>query len=463
VSYLYFLHAGGGWNVMTRLGLVRAIFHQHRLMLEPRAAATTGDKAEYPPGSGCYYCDKPIGAQILALPGYAVAFTLFGAAGPRLLLSLGMGAVGTAWAASGVPAIVLGLVFLALSGCFTDGLTVRVTATLLYCLGTLAWAYATVLFAHQAAAAAGFCALAAAHWATATPRRPGLWAALAGALAGLAVITELPAVVVYVAVGAFLVAGAGWRRALPYVAASLPLFALQLGYNWACFDHPLSFGYEYEANPAFGHAGGWVSWPRPTVAALLLFSRDKGLLVFSPYLVFAAAGLIIAARGKGPARRLALTCLGIFAAYFLYNAGHYMWWGGSCLGPRHLVASLSFLAFGLVFLLPRLSGAWATVLAATGTWSVVVAWLGATTVSEPGPAVANSGVLMAGLAQLLGGGLDWPNLGMSLGLRGSASLLPQLLLGAGLAAALVAAARRADRRRKGADAGQDRVESGPDA
>lgn len=448
VSYLYFLHAGGGWNVMTRLALVRAVFHQHQLMLDPRAAATTGDKAEYPPGSGDYYCDKPIGAQLLALPGYALGFTLFYAAGASPALALGAGTIGATWTASGLPAVVLGLVFLALSGCFADSLTVRVTATLLYCLGTLAWTYATLLFGHQLAAVAGFCALAAAHWATTTPRRPGFWAALAGALAGLAVITEFPAAVVYLAVGAFLVVGAGWRRALPYVAGSLPFLALQLAYNWACFDHPLNFGYEYEATPAFGDAARWVSWPRPTVAALLLFSPNKGLFVFSPYLALAAAGLILAARRQGPARRLAITCLGIFLAYLLYNAGHYMWWGGSCLGPRHLVASLPFLAFGLVFLLPRLSGPWIIVLAAAGTWSVAVAWLGAATVSEPGPAVADANILMVAVAQLLSGALDWPNFGLSLGLKGAASLLPQLLVGTGLAAALLAAARRTDRARE---------------
>jgi hypothetical protein len=250
---------------------------------------------------------------------------------------------------------------------------------------------------------------------------------------------------IYAAVAIFLAQNAGYRRLIAYLCASFPFVALQLAYNWACFDYPLRFGYQYEVNPEFARPEGWVSWPRPSVAGALLFSRDKGLLVFSPYLVFAAAGLFFAIRSNGVKRRLAWTCLVIFAAYFLYNCGHYMWWGGSCLGPRHLVPALPFLAFGLVFLPPHLAPVWRVALGASGAWSVAVNWLGAATVSEPGPAIANSHVLEAGLSQLLSGGLDWPNLGLLTGLVGSLSLLPQVLVGGALAVTLVILTRAMDR------------------
>ncbi len=430
---------------MTRLAMVRAIVHDHSLRLRPGAAAGTGDKAEYPPGSGNYYCDKPIGAQLLALPGYILGYGLSKAAGAAHVVALSIGAIVATWTASALPTLVLGLVFFALTGYFTECLTARLLCTLLYCLGTLAWPYATLFFGHQAAAAAGFCALAAAYVACLDTRKPGLWTALAGALAGLAVITEVPALISYVAVAAFLGVCRGYRRLGLYIAASLPPVALQLAYNWACFGSPLRFGYEFEASPEFARPAGWVSLPRPAVAVALLLSRDKGLLVFSPYLVFAAAGLILALRRPELlTRRLALTCLGVFLAYFLYNAGHYMWWGGSCLGPRHIVPALPFLAFGLIFLPQGLSLVWRLLLTVTATWSVAVAWLGAATVSEPGPAIANSHVLEAGLSQLLSGTLDWPNLGLWLGLQGSATLVPQVVLAAALTLVLMHIAHRAD-------------------
>jgi len=50
---------------------------------------------------------------------------------------------------------------------------------------------------------------------------------------------------------------------------------------------------------------------------------------------------------------VALTLLGVPIAYFMINAGYHYWDGGWSTGPRHVVASLPFLVFPLVFLWQR--------------------------------------------------------------------------------------------------------------
>lgn len=442
--YVYTIHPGGGWNVNTRIGLIRAIVHHRRFQLSPADAARTGDKAEYPPGSGRFFCDKPIGAQILALPGYAVAVNFLLRQGFERSAAKGLASAVATWGASGLTSVALGLVFFSLTGFFLTSLTHRLVATLLYCLGTLAWPYSTILFGHQPAAAAGFVALAAAYMCVRSQNRKGLWAAVAGALAGFAVITEFPAIIIFLAVAGMVLVGCGRGGLGWYVLASLPVFGLQLAYNWACFGHPLRFGYQFEANPQFAHPAQWIGWPRLSVALSLLFSPTKGLLFFSPYLAFALCGLAQGLCQTGARRWMATACLAVFAGYFLYNSGHYMWWGGVCLGPRHLVPALPFLAFGLVFALHPMARLWRILLALAAAWSVAVAWLGANIIPEPGPAAGHIGLWRAAVGQLATGELDWANLGMVMGIKGTASLLPEIIVAGWLAILLFAYARSLD-------------------
>src|SRR5207237_6405269 len=69
-----------------------------------------------------------------------------------------------------------------------------------------------------------------------------------------------------------------------------------------------------------------------------------GLLVISPVLLAAAAGLGLLARRNGPE---ALVCIAVTAAFLVLNCGYFLAYGGFSPGPRFLAPALPFLAVGL--------------------------------------------------------------------------------------------------------------------
>src|SRR5262249_12594674 len=96
----------------------------------------------------------------------------------------------------------------------------------------------------------------------------------------------------------------------------------------------------------------------------LVFAGDRGLLVASPVLVAAAAGLVLLGR-RFPAE--AIVCGAVAAIYLVANCGYYLPYGGSSPGPRFVTPMLPFLAPGLGPAFAR----WRAVTAVLGAASVV--------------------------------------------------------------------------------------------
>ena len=121
--------------------------------------------------------------------------------------------------------------------------------------------------------------------------------------------------------------------------------------------------------------------------------------------------------------------LAVVIALMLLNASYYMWWGGAALGPRHLVPALPFLAMGLplAFQRERLWWGVAGPLLLISVVNQLVA-VAVSTLVPFGPDVLFEHAyphLLAGRVAILPGA---SNLGLILGLRGWASLLPLVAL-----------------------------------
>jgi hypothetical protein len=160
------------------------------------------------------------------------------------------------------------------------------------------------------------------------------WAAACGLALGAAAFCRPTAGLLLVAVGVDVILRerkALWAFA---AAAALPLLALATA-NACLLGSPFRFGQMAAAELLTESSGGAASSGSGPAALGLLFSPSRGLLVFSPFLAFAAWGAVRS--WKSPAFA-ALRAPGLAAAAgYLIACSWFAWYGGWSFGYRILV------------------------------------------------------------------------------------------------------------------------------
>lgn len=346
-------------NETTRWALAAAAVEEKTLEVT-RTAGILGPRMEdVAEVGGRLYSNKAPGTALAALPGY-VAVRPF--AGPPSPSSLRPSLTAMRLAGATLPVLLLAVLFARLvpeAG--------RREALFALLFATPLLPYSLLLFSHALVAACLF----------------GAWAALfgpapeaarfrrdvaAGALLGLAVLSEYPAAAPALALAAVAAWGAP-RRLAPIALGGLPFAVLLGAYNAVCFGSPFRLSSGLERDPAFRELAKsglfGVSLPDPAILLRLLLDPSKGLLVFTPLLLLLPAGLV-AARRRLPARAF-VALLAAPAAILLTYGGYPNWHGGFTVGARYLVGALPFLVFPLAFLR---WGAVASLLAGASTAAV---------------------------------------------------------------------------------------------
>ena len=209
-------------------------------------------------------------------------------------------------------------------------------------------------------------------------------AALCGLAYACAVACRPTSVIVVFAVGVYLVI-AQRRFVLPYVLGTLPVALLLAGHNAYYFGSPFTFGQGLAGGDiAYHKTGSYDLWRLPIISADfwqamagLLVSPSRGLLVYSPIMIFAFWGLVAVWRRQEYAafRPLTVALAGLLGIAFCW----FDWWGGWAYGYRPIVDTMPIFALLLipvadaVFRRRWLVGVAATLL----VWSIFVQVLGA--------------------------------------------------------------------------------------
>ena len=347
---------------ISRLCLTRSLVAGQ--LHNDRCLARTIDRSQH---AGHLYSDKAPGMSVLYIaPAEAVQLPSPVHWAPEGDLRLWLVRV----FASGLPFLLC--VFLV--GRISEGVApgLGAPAMAVFALGTLMAPLAVAGFDHVPAAGFGFLAFVLA-W-----RRKPFPAGLA---AGAALTTEYEAAAILLVVLAY-TALQGRSAALRFAAGAAPGAALLAAYDWLAFGAPWRLPYHYLANEyATSQNAGFLGIHVPQLHAVrLVFLGDRGLLVTSPVVLAAAAGLALLWR-RG-FRAEAVTCTIVTAIFVLAECGYFLPYGGVSPGTRFLTPALPFLALGLAPAFARLPAlttllAVASVIATTAvtlTWRVGAAY-----------------------------------------------------------------------------------------
>lgn len=289
---------------------------------------------------GHYVSTPPIAVAILATPLYALPVWLGLTGDPSAPRPLGgaftrtevMGTLLSKLAASLMIAISVALVYLALRNLLDASGSLWIT--LAYAFATSSWAVSSQglwqTTGSQMLLAGAFLALLIAQ-----RRRTREMVVLAGVLAALGVMCR-PTTLIFAVLLTLYVWHAHREHLLAYLPIPSVLAVLLLGYNLYYFG-VLKGGYEGV------HVEQLISWKQVSTALQgLLVSPNRGILTFSPVVLPAFAGMVVAFRRGGPLLLRYLAC-GVLLTIAFYSTLP-QWHGQFSFSYRYLVDLLPALA-----------------------------------------------------------------------------------------------------------------------
>lgn len=328
-------------NELSRFQAVVSMAEWKTLSID-RAIAALGDHEDKAVSAGRFYSNKAPGLAFAAYPAYRLLRLLFPAptpasAGP-LLWALRLLTV------SLVSVLALRRLASRLRPASGSHPGAAPLVTFAVAFGTPYLFYARTLFAHAWSAALLFLAWDRLRASEESGARRGAAAAgLAGLLAGGAVISEYTVAPIALVLAVRALARPDKRRLAAFaLGAAVPL-AILLAYNAACFGSPFTLSSAREADPAYAALAErgifGLGAPSARVARELLLGPTRGVLLFSPFLLWSLGGALRWWR-SGKDRADCAFVLGATGLFALALTGYPNWHGGWSLGSRYLLPAV---------------------------------------------------------------------------------------------------------------------------
>ncbi|HEY4178254.1 MAG TPA: hypothetical protein VGM90_15510 [Kofleriaceae bacterium] len=428
VAYLYAFPnfpAVHSANELPRVYLVKAMAHDHTFAIDHQVARW-GTTADVSPFGNHQYSNKAPGSSWLVLPVYWVV-ALFGE--PSL--------DATMWISRVVSGVIPSLLFLALLAKFLARFSpdpnVRRVVLVAYALGTMAFTYSCLFFAHQLSA---ICVASAWIFALdgAEEKRHVRAFAIAGFLIGCAPLVDYQAAFAAVPLAVHII----WKirhwprpaliKAIAYtaIAAAIPIAAL-LAYHTVCFGGPLHTGYGASTTFAVYHQQGFLGITKLRSEAFIgsTIAPHFGLFALSPFLLLAFPGYAVLWKRE---RAVAIVCAVILVIYVLFVSSINFWRGGWSVGPRYIVVLLPFLLPPITAQLDTWKNRWVPMSIAGGLALVGIVVFSVTTATFPYWPESFRNPLHELALRLLREGHVAPNLGTWLGLPAIVSVVPYFVV-----------------------------------
>jgi hypothetical protein len=225
--------------------------------------------------------------------------------------------------------------------------------TLIYGLGTLTLIYSTVFYSHALQAFLLFFSFVLIIKSIHQKNDNNKLLIFSGILVGISVTVSLTSVVAILFLFFILIKT---RKIEPLLLFTLGCFIGSLPwfiYNYTIFGNPLDFSYKHMDPIIWPHLVGkfGTKIPNPFIILRLLIGPYRGLLIYSPVIIFSFIGLWFMYKKY---KWESLLIISLFLSFLLINSSWWAWEGGTSFGPRHLLPTIPFLMIPLVFSLEKI-------------------------------------------------------------------------------------------------------------